>query len=282
MKKLVFILVWCFPILMLAQSSEDVIYHFKGYQFKYHKYEERNTSYAQIRKDTIKEIKFSGDTMSSNVEFMDLTISGGNSVIADKINDFMKTKALKYDEENYNSPQIFCSSIADSYAKDGFIDLEVGIYFNDMFDSFCNLEYSIGEYAGGAHPNYYFRNYIFDMKDGSEIKLEDIIDTAFHEKISNILYKKFIKNYGEDALLITVEKPSDFPFSESVGINKEGIHFAYNTYEITAYCYGSPEIDLSFAEVYPYLTKWFKQYVPQPKPKYFKPKREIQSTARKR
>ncbi len=253
---------------------------FKGYTFGQTNYSESNCVFAKTRKDTMKEFINSYDTVCSHVEFFDLTVSGPNSVVADAINSKMKSMSLIYGEESYNSPQLFCSGIADSYAKDGFIELEVGLYFKDSFKTFCNLEYSIGEYAGGAHRNYYFKNFIFDIKNGSEINLKDIIDDFHQSAVKKLLWNRFVKTYGKDALFVEI-RPEEFPFPESYGINKSGIHFGYNPYEITAYCYGSPEIDFSFRELYPYLTPWFKQFISAPQK--LSPKKKLaKTTANKR
>ena len=277
MKKCLFVWSMLFSSYLFAQVEPTTIkIIFNGYKFEQRNYSERNCVFAKIRKDTIKELNMPSDTLCSHVEFTDLTVSGPNSSVVDAINDNLKTMALKYGDESYNSPQLFCSSIADTYAKDGFIELEVGLYFKDSFKTFCNLEYSIGEYAGGAHPNYYFKNFIFDTKNGSEINLRDIIDDAHQSVVKKMLYNKFVKTYGKDALLIELTKPDEFPFPDSYGINKSGIHFSYNPYEITAYCYGSPEIDFSFRELYPYLTPWFKQFIPVPQK--LSPKKKSQKT----
>jgi len=282
MKKCLFVLSMLINTYLFAQvepTTSKII--FNGYTFEQRKYSERNCVFAKIRKDTMKEFLNSYDTLCSHVEFFDLTVvNGPNSSVADIINDNLKIMALKYGDESYNSPQLFCSSIADTYAKDGFIELEVGLYFKDSFKTFCNLEYSIGEYAGGAHPNYYFKNFIFDTKNGSEIYLKDIIDDSHQSAVKKLLCNRFVKTYGKDALLVEV-RPEEFPFPDSYGINKSGIHFSYNPYEITAYCYGSPEIDFSFNELYPYLTPWFKQFIPAPQ-KSMPKKKLAKTTANKR
>ena len=248
---------------------------FKGYTFGQTNYSESNCVFAKTRKDTMKEFIISYDTVCSHVEFFDLTVSGPNSVVADAINSKMKSMSLIYGEEAYNSPQLFCSGIADSYAKDGFIELEVGLYFKDSFKTFCNLEYSIGEYAGGAHRNYYFRNLIFDTKDGTEVQVESILNDSNLSALRKLLYKKFIKSYNLEALLIDVNKPEEFPLPEFISINSDGIRFTYNTYEIMPYCYGMPEFNFSFREIYPYLTPWFKQFVAAP------PKAAVKKTKQK-
>jgi len=277
MKKCFFLGLMLFSSYLFAQvepTTNKII--FKGYTFEQRNYSEGNCVFAKIRKDTMKEFFNSYDTLCSHVEFFDLTVSGPNAAVVDAINNKMKSMSLNYGEELYNSPQLFCSSIADTYAKDGFIELEVGLYFKDSFKTFCNLEYSIGEYAGGAHPNYYFKNFIFDTKNGSEIYLKDIINDSYQSVVKKMLCNRFVKTYGKDALFIELTKPEEFPFPDSYGINKSGIHFSYNPYEITAYCYGSPEIDFSFRELYPYLTPWFKQFIPVPQK--LSPKKKSQKT----
>ena len=255
---------------------------FKGYTFGQTNYSESNCVFAKTRKDTMKEFINSYDTVCSHVEFFDLTVSGPNSVVADAINSKMKSMSLIYGEESYNSPQLFCSGIADSYAKDGFIELEVGLYFKDSFKTFCNLEYSIGEYAGGAHRNYYFRNLIFDTKDGTEVQVESILNDSNLSALRKLLYKKFIKSYNLGALLIDVNKPEEFPLPEFISINSDGIRFTYNTYEIMPYCYGMPEFNFSFREIYPYLTPWFKQFVAAPpKAAVKKTKQKVNSSKRR-
>ena len=283
MKSVLIILFSVLNVTINAQTeSKSNKILFKGYTFEQTNYSESNCVFAKTRKDTMKEFINSYDTVCSHVEFFDLTVSGPNSVVADAINSKMKSMSLIYGEESYNSPQLFCSGIADSYAKDAFIELEVGLYFKDSFKTFCNLEYSIGEYAGGAHRNYYFRNLIFDTKDGTEVQVESILNDSNLSALRKLLYKKFIKSYNLGALLIDVNKPEEFPLPEFISINSDGIRFTYNTYEIMPYCYGMPEFNFSFREIYPYLTPWFKQFVAAPpKAAVKKTKQKVNSSKRR-
>ena len=278
MKKSLFVWSMLFSSYLFAQvepKNNKII--FNGYTFEQRNYSERNCVFAKIRKDTMKEFLNSYDTLCSHVEFFDLTVSGPNAAVVDAINNKMKTMSLNYGEESYNSPQLFCSSIADSYAKDGFIEWEGGIYFRDSFKTFCNLEYAYSEYTGGAFSQYFVKDVIFNTMNGAEITINDVIDIANQKEVKKILYNKFVKTYGKDALLIELNKPEEFPFPESCfTINSHGIYFNYNFREITAYCYGSPEIDFSFNELYPYLTPWFKQFIPTPQKSM--PKKKLAKT----
>jgi len=139
------------------------------------------------------------------------------------------------------------------------------ILFKDSFKTFCNLEYAYSEYTGGAHFHYFVKDFIFNTMNGAEITINDVIDIANQKAVKKILYNKFVKTFGKDALLIDVNKPEEFPFPESCfTINSNGIYFSYNQYEIADYCHGAPEFNFSFREIYPYLTPWFKQFVAAP------------------
>ena len=261
--------------------SNKILFH--GYKFEQTNYSESNCVFAKMRKDTMKEFINSYDTVCSHVKFSDLTVSGPNSAVADAINSKMKSMSLIYGEESYNSPQLFCSGIADTYAKDGFIEWEGGIYFGDTFKTFCSLEYAYSEYTGGAHSNYYVKDIIFNTMNGDEITMNDVIGVAHQSVVKKMLYNKFVRTFGKDALLIEINKPEEFPFPESCfTINKDGIHFGYNQYEITYYCHGAPEFNFSFREIYPYLTPWFKQFVAAPpKAAVKKTKQKVNSSKRR-
>jgi hypothetical protein len=52
-----------------------------------------------------------------------------------------------------------------------------------------------------------------------------------------------------------------FEIAENFSVDKNGIHFLYNPYEITPYAVGDLEITISFAQAIPFFTPYFKSKV---------------------
>ena len=116
------------------------------------------------------------------------------------------------------------------------------------------LVYSIDHYAftGGAHPNSFRSNYIFDLANGKEIDQSRFIkDTT---ALLDLVEKKFkkIEGLGENADLEeagyflqhhTFFLPTNFTFS------RKGLVIYYNPYEIAPYVRGAIEFTIPYQEL---------------------------------
>jgi hypothetical protein len=143
----------------------------------------------------------------------------------------------------------------DSSAYYGFQEFELSIKVTSVFNNFITIGNNSYEFSGGAHPNHWHSHFLIDLNDGKMLTLNDVIQSSKRNQLKSILSSKFNAIYGKDNLI------DQFEIAENFSIDKDGIHFLYNPYEITPYAVGDPEITISFAQAMPYLTPYFKSKV---------------------
>ena len=124
------------------------------------------------------------------------------------------------------------------------------LYFNDTTIS-INSYSSI--YMGGAHGVYNNTSLVYSLKDGERITITNLIKDFKDEKLLISMKSKLLSisdRSEEDYLVplneITLEDTSFY-------IYKDGIHFVWPIYTITAYVQGETEIVYSFDEIRPFV-----------------------------
>lgn len=120
------------------------------------------------------------------------------------------------------------------------------LYFNDTTIS-INSYSSI--YMGGAHGVYNNTSLVYSLKDGEKISITNLIKDFKDEKLRISMKSKLLSisdRTEEDYLVpldeITLEDTSFYVY-------KDGIHFVWPIYTITAYVQGETEIVYSFDEI---------------------------------
>ncbi len=267
MKNYLFVLFIFMATLVQAQIGISPLQtiQFQGLTFQQKSYSKVNCDSANARKK-LATIEYWGDTVCSEVGFTDLEILGDDLPIIKTLTDLLHGIALKHLEQTYSNPVDYCRGIVDSQAQVGFITLYTDISVLDTFQSLISFNIGFNEFAGGAHPNYYGVSPVVDLNDGRSLSLFDIINKKMEMNFRKLLYVKFKKIYGLDALMQPDTKPEDFQVPENFQIGARGLTMNYNPYEITPYAVGAPEIELSFDEIMPYITVWFKSKVNKAKP----------------
>ena len=233
---------------------------YQGLSFVQKPYQRLNCEFANLRKKNAN-IDYWGDTVCSSVSFIDLEILGEDKPVITRIYDQIKELSFTYGESKFSHPQEYCNSIADTAAANGMIELSTEISVLDTFDKFIGINIGTSEFSGGAHPNYYSVVKVFDVFSGEVLELGRIIDKKFEKSFRKLLYVHFKKTYGLDALFNSDVKPDEFPIPENFHLGNNGMFLYYNPYEITPYAVGAPEITLTFSEISPYLTPYFKSAI---------------------
>jgi Deacetylase PdaC/Protein of unknown function (DUF3298) len=115
------------------------------------------------------------------------------------------------------------------------------------------LEYS---FTGGAHPNTFvlFKNY--NLENGEEIKLEEIISADKQQELSSIAETEFRKlkeltpgdDLGQAGYWFENNK---FYLNDNFLITDSTLVFYYNSYEITAYAFGPTELEIPYSKIKP-------------------------------
>lgn len=99
-----------------------------------------------------------------------------------------------------------------------------------------------------AHPGHGVRIFNFDLKTGATIKLSDLFIPGFENKLKRIVESAFIKNWGEDNWDFTKGNGS-FYLSANFSIEKNGLVFSYNPYEIGVYAAGAPDVTIKWEQL---------------------------------
>lgn len=126
------------------------------------------------------------------------------------------------------------------------------LYFNDTtisINSFSSI------YMGGAHGVYNNTSLVYSLKDGEKISITNLIKDFKDEKLRISMKSKLLSisdRTEEDYLVpldeITLEDTSFYVY-------KDGIHFVWPIYTITAYVQGETEIVYSFDEIRPFVNE---------------------------
>ncbi len=113
------------------------------------------------------------------------------------------------------------------------------------------LEYS---YTGGAHANTVVTFKNFNLADGTEIRLDEIISSDNQQELKIIGEAEFrkLKELTTEADLgqagFWFEK-NEFYLNDNFLITDSSLIFYYNNYEITAYAFGPTEINIPFSKI---------------------------------
>ena len=270
MKKihLIFILLICSSL--QGQNVKIILkdtFKYRDFVFYNKVYTYENSEFADKRKIVIlknlnkeNEDFYWGDTMRSHLEIADLCVSGPFDFV-------LKTTLDRIRESVYQTPddekattfnqdfKQYCKEIVDSSAYYGFQEFEQSLKVASVFNNFITIGNNSYEFSGGAHPNHYHNHFVVDLLDGKLIQFGDVFQSKTKNQLKSLLKSKFISVYGKESLI------EQFEIAENFSIDKDGIHFLYNPYEITPYALGDPEITISFAQALPFLTSNFKKIV---------------------
>lgn len=126
------------------------------------------------------------------------------------------------------------------------------------FKDFITLTRNITYYTGGAHSNYSTLHFNYSLKDKKRITLKDIISN--NDDLMKKAEEKFRTLYKIPKNVSINTTGFQFPdgvftLSDNYLIEKDGISFLWNTYEIAAYAYGQITLKLTYAELEGLLNK---------------------------
>lgn len=117
------------------------------------------------------------------------------------------------------------------------------------------LSYAIGQstYTGGAHPNTYLAFYNFNKETGNQIGLADIFGANFDTALNKIIDTEFRKMKGLSAADNLQEKAGLFDnkitYTNNFAVEKKGITFYYNSYDIAPYVNGPTDLFIPWANL---------------------------------
>lgn len=108
----------------------------------------------------------------------------------------------------------------------------------------CNIY----TYTGGAHGLGVKSCYVYDFYENVEITLNNIFkDEAIPEILSLIKQELSHRDYAESISM------DDVNVTENFYVDKDGISWVYNPYEIAPYALGEIEVKLPYSEIEKYF-----------------------------
>lgn len=117
-----------------------------------------------------------------------------------------------------------------------------------------SIDYMEYSYTGGAHPNTYIMFKNFNLANGEEITLDEIIPVDKQEELTNIAETEFrkLKELTPEADLGQAGfwfENNEYYLSDNFLISDSGLVFYYNNYEITAYAFGPTELIIPYSSI---------------------------------
>jgi len=126
------------------------------------------------------------------------------------------------------------------------------IIFNKV--NIISLDCTDYSYTGGAHPNTYVTFINFNLKNGNEIKLDELIQPSSQNELRMIAELEFriLKELKPDDDLGQAGfwfENNQFKLNDNFLITDSSLVFYYNNYEITAYAFGPTELVIPYLKI---------------------------------
>ena len=200
----------------------------------------------------IKEAK-TQDAAQSTIKFPVFTDTLINLFLQRKVFDFYGK------EEHYANYQDIAISFIKGYDEEQkenkekdypwYLNIDLEVLQNQA--NYLLVGYSNNDYAGGAHPNHYQVYLNYNPTTHTEITLDSLIAKNKIPQLLAIAEKIFRQQEKLTATQTLVDDyffdNGKFSLAKTFYLNKKGLVFLYNTYEIKAYAYGTTELVVPFS-----------------------------------
>jgi len=117
------------------------------------------------------------------------------------------------------------------------------------------LSYTVetDQFTGGAHGGRNFVNTVINLKTGDRITEDDLFTEESRPKIVDLIVKRLMQKNNvqkaKDLEEIGFFDVADIELNKNFYVNKEGITYTYNEYDIAGYALGTIEIQLSYQDI---------------------------------
>ncbi|MCB1023271.1 MAG: DUF3298 and DUF4163 domain-containing protein [Acidobacteria bacterium] len=130
---------------------------------------------------------------------------------------------------------------------------ETGYSVEYLSESFVSINFSKGEFSGGAHPSNHSFTLNYDLKTDRVVKLSDLFlpGSGYLNVISKICIEKIKDEQGENASNEWIEDgagPREENF-EKWNVTEQGLKFTFDQYEVGPYAAGPFEILVPFEKL---------------------------------
>ncbi len=175
-------------------------------------------------------------------------------------NTLLPQVALKKYVENY--ADLYRESASD-YLKEYPYREKPHWYWNSLsksnkilFQNNASLSYAIeySDYTGGAHGSYSIEFYNIDLTNFKQITEEDLFVPEYKKSLSDIIVRQIMKNYNitsPDSLMANgfLVSAGEIVPNNNFWIDKIGLHYTYNNYEIACYAMGHIDVFIPYSEL---------------------------------
>ncbi|MFM2039210.1 MAG: hypothetical protein RL432_2149 [Bacteroidota bacterium] len=180
-----------------------------------------------------------------------LTIELNDKSVAQKIN-LLITKTITGKASGIQAIKKYVNQVKETNA----VDLEENLFqetvtctVKDSSNNFLCLGIASDYYALGAAHGSFTMNFInFDLTTGNKITLDELIESSNFGALKSLAKRKFLQQNGEEGWWFTTED-QPFELAEVFALERKGLRFIYQQYEIGPYSAGLPEVFLSKEEV---------------------------------
>lgn len=176
-----------------------------------------------------------------------------------------KAAMEKYCKDNFNYLKAQMEDVKKYDPRaDVFMNYEINFAKTEENDNYVTYHHSSYAYLAGAHGSSFDNSFNIVKATGKE--LTETVDSKQLMALQPILRKgilSYLNEYNEEEP-ITDKNLNEYLFIENGTIplpgntpclTKEGLHFAYQQYEIGPYAMGIIEFIVPYAEIKPYLTE---------------------------
>ncbi len=130
-------------------------------------------------------------------------------------------------------------------------------FFTDVIfnsDNILTVEDIEFRFEGGAHPLTFFIYSNYNIVNGKEISLDDLLIPGYKAELDKIGEKRFRETYNikqgesfEQAGYFI--KKNEFHLNNNFSITKTGLRFRFGQYEIGPYVLGAPSVFIPYSEI---------------------------------
>lgn len=132
---------------------------------------------------------------------------------------------------------------------------------SDTTDITITVRTDVSDYTGGAHGSRNIRYYNIDTRSGKIFKEKEFFRNNSEEKLKTLLAEKAKTTKNKQGDNITLLEPEEVVPNENFYLNKEGVVYVYNQYEIAPYSDGLIEITLPYEEIKAFINPLFEHLV---------------------
>lgn len=120
-------------------------------------------------------------------------------------------------------------------------------------DSLISYEVNRADYSGGAHGSLTISYYNIDLRSLTTMTEEDLFVPNYKKKLTKIIVKQLMQQYKVTTPQGLIEKGffdvNEIYPNNNFRLDKEGVHYIYNQYEIAPYSMGALDVSIPYSEL---------------------------------